>query len=56
MSGASVGKIMPCLIHQQEWLLKELARLLESTVRSTDIIARYGGEEFIILSPKAKIK
>ena len=35
-------------------LLKELARLLESTVRSTDIIARYGGEEFIILSPKAK--
>ena len=28
--------------------------MLESTVRSTDIIARYGGEEFIILSPKAK--
>ena len=36
-------------------VLKELARLLESTLRSTDIITRYGGEEFIILSPKTQV-
>jgi diguanylate cyclase (GGDEF)-like protein len=30
--------------------LKQLARILEETVRDTDVLARYGGEEFVVLA------
>jgi diguanylate cyclase (GGDEF)-like protein len=30
-------------------VLKELARILEETVRESDLVIRYGGEEFIVL-------
>ncbi len=30
-------------------VLKELARILNETIRESDIIIRYGGEEFIVL-------
>ena len=31
-------------------VLKELARILNETIRESDIIIRYGGEEFIVFS------
>ncbi|WP_432738645.1 sensor domain-containing diguanylate cyclase [Maridesulfovibrio sp. FT414] len=34
-----------------DMVLEKVARLFESTLRSTDFIARYGGEEFVILLP-----
>ncbi|CCO23129.1 GGDEF domain-containing protein [Maridesulfovibrio hydrothermalis] len=34
-----------------DMVLEKVARLFESTFRSTDFIARYGGEEFVILLP-----
>lgn len=30
-------------------VLRDLAQVLKSTLRSTDIVARYGGEEFVVL-------
>lgn len=32
-------------------VLTELAKLLQGTLRNTDVIARYGGEEFVVLLP-----
>lgn len=32
--------------------LREVARLLRETVRTTDVVARYGGEEFLVLLPE----
>jgi diguanylate cyclase (GGDEF)-like protein len=32
-----------------DMVLKELAMLIKSTVRKSDIVARYGGEEFAII-------
>ena len=32
--------------------LQQLARVLEETVRETDIVARYGGEEFALILPE----
>jgi diguanylate cyclase (GGDEF)-like protein len=32
-------------------VLREVARIIERTARSTDCVARYGGEEFIVLLP-----
>ena len=32
--------------------LQHLARILDSTVRETDIVARYGGEEFALILPE----
>ncbi len=37
-------------------VLRELARLLNDTLRNTDTIARYGGEEFVILLPMTERK
>ena len=32
-------------------VLREIARLTENTLRSTDITSRWGGEEFLVLCP-----
>jgi diguanylate cyclase (GGDEF)-like protein len=32
-------------------VLQDLARLLDDTVRETDVVARYGGEEFLVVMP-----
>ena len=37
-------------------VLEEVANLLSSVVRSTDIIARYGGEEFVVLLPNTSLQ
>lgn len=34
-----------------DMVLERIARIFESTLRSTDFIARYGGEEFVLLLP-----
>ena len=34
-------------------VLRDLARLLNTSVRKVDLVARYGGEEFVILLPRA---
>lgn len=36
-------------------VLKEIAQILKSTLRSSDIISRWGGEEFLIITPKAEL-
>jgi len=36
-------------------VLQELARLLDGSIRETDIIARYGGEEFVIVMPQTDL-
>ena len=33
-------------------MLKAVARLLDDSVRDTDMVARYGGEEFVIVMPQ----
>ncbi|MEM9058552.1 MAG: diguanylate cyclase [Pseudomonadota bacterium] len=39
--------------HQRgDELLKELAELLQASVRETDVVARWGGEEFVIMTPE----
>lgn len=37
---------------QGDVVLQKLARLLQTSVRGTDLVARYGGEEFAILLPE----
>lgn len=37
-------------------VLKEIARILLKTIRTTDFAARFGGEEFIVLLPETDIK
>ncbi len=36
-------------------VLRELARLLDESVRETDIVARYGGEEFVVVMPQTDL-
>jgi two-component system cell cycle response regulator len=33
-------------------VLRDVARLLRETIRTTDVAARYGGEEFLVLLPE----
>ena len=35
--------------------LKEMASLLDETVRETDLVARYGGEEFVVVMPQTDL-
>jgi diguanylate cyclase len=37
-------------------VLHELARILKSASRETDIVVRYGGEEFIIILPNTPVE
>jgi diguanylate cyclase (GGDEF)-like protein len=37
-------------------VLEELARLINSSIRSTDIVCRWGGEEFVVLFRYAKLQ
>jgi diguanylate cyclase (GGDEF)-like protein len=37
-------------------VLKEIAELLDNTVRSSDLLARYGGEEFAVILPETSEK
>ncbi|OHB69082.1 MAG: hypothetical protein A2V70_19800 [Planctomycetes bacterium RBG_13_63_9] len=37
-------------------ILQESARLLDETIRETDIIARYGGDEFVIVMPQTNLE
>lgn len=36
-------------------VLQELARLMNESIRETDIVARYGGEEFVIVMPQTEL-
>ena len=36
-------------------MLKAVARLLDDSVRDTDLVARYGGEEFVIVMPQTEL-
>ena len=40
---------------QGDQILKELAQLLDESVRQTDLIARYGGEEFVVVMPHTDV-
>jgi diguanylate cyclase (GGDEF)-like protein len=40
--------------HQRgDFVLEQVARILRSSTRKTDIVARYGGEEFVVVLPDA---
>jgi len=36
-------------------VLQKLARLLDESVRETDMVARYGGEEFVVIMPETAL-
>jgi diguanylate cyclase (GGDEF)-like protein len=36
-------------------MLSQLARLIDETVRETDVVARYGGEEFLVVMPETDL-
>ena len=38
-----------------DYVLRELAGCLRSSVRNSDIVARYGGDEFVILLPETEV-
>lgn len=37
-------------------ILQEFARLLDDSVRDTDMVARYGGEEFVVVMPNTTLE
>ena len=36
--------------------LRQIAKILAETVRSTDLVARYGGEEFVVVAPATPLE
>jgi diguanylate cyclase (GGDEF)-like protein len=38
-----------------DFVLKELAKLVKSLMRKSDLCGRFGGEEFIIILPETKL-
>ncbi|HHF7373680.1 TPA: GGDEF domain-containing protein [Legionella bozemanae] len=38
-----------------DMVLKEIALILQSSLRSSDVVARWGGEEFLIITPKTAL-
>jgi len=36
--------------------LQDLAKLLDDSVRETDVVARYGGEEFVVVMPQTDLE
>jgi len=36
-------------------ILQKIARLLDESVRETDVLARYGGEEFVVIMPQTSL-
>lgn len=38
-----------------DMVLKEIALILQSSLRSSDVVARWGGEEFLITTPKTAL-
>ncbi len=41
---------------QGDRTLQAVARLLDDTVRDTDVVARYGGEEFVVVMPHTNLE
>jgi diguanylate cyclase (GGDEF)-like protein len=37
-------------------VLSQLARIIDDTVRETDVVARYGGEEFLVIMPETDLQ
>jgi diguanylate cyclase (GGDEF)-like protein len=63
-SGGSIGLVMTDIDHFKKYndhyghqggdeCLRRVARALQDSVRSTDLVARYGGEEFSVVMPGA---
>lgn len=40
---------------QGDYVLQQVARLLDKCVRETDIVTRYGGEEFVVIMPETDL-
>ena len=38
-----------------DYVLKEVANIIKSTIRSSDVCGRFGGEEFIVILPDTKL-
>jgi diguanylate cyclase (GGDEF)-like protein len=36
-------------------ILQKMARMLDESVRETDVVARYGGEEFVVVMPETDL-
>lgn len=42
--------------HTGDLVLKDVASILNSSSRKTDVVARWGGEEFLVLTPKTELE
>lgn len=41
---------------QGDLVLRQVAKLLDGSVRETDVVARYGGEEFVVIMPQTALE